>query len=126
MMNKMIAVMLRFFHAIFWLLLFAGVLISKSIRVSTICTVVILLGIMLWDILGYCFVSILENQFDPLREKDGSQAPPDASFIYEYSFINPEMLGKAFNYFIYLVLFIGLYRIYRFMNPVIKLSRNDS
>lgn len=115
MNNKVIASMLRFFHAIFWLFLFAGVLISRSLRVSFICTVVVWLGIMLWDILGYCFVSILENQFDPIRQKDGGEAPEDASFIYEYTSINPEMLGRAFNYFIYFVLFVGLLRIYRFM-----------
>ena len=115
MMNKVIASMLRFFHAIFWLFLFAGVLISKSLRVSMVCTAVILLGVMLWDILGYCFVSILENQFDPVRQNDGTEVPADASFIYDYSFLNPQMLGMAFNYFIYGVLFIGLFRIYRFM-----------
>lgn len=116
MINKAIASMLRFFHAIFWLFLFAGVLISKSLRVSMVCTTVVWLGIMLWDILGYCFVSIMENQFDPLREKSGEQAPEDASFIYEYAAINPDLLGRAFNYFIYFVLFIGLFRIYRFID----------
>ena len=118
MNNKVIASMLRFFHAIFWLFLFAGVLISRSLRVSLICTVVVWLGIMLWDILGYCFVSIMENQFDPIRQKDGGETAPDASFITEYSFLDPDLLGRAFNYFIYFVLFVGLFRVYRFMQAI--------
>jgi len=119
MMNKVIASMVRFFHALFWLLLFGGILISKSIRVSTICTAVVLVAILLWDILGYCFVSILENQFDPSRINIGGvQADDDASVLQRYGVPGADTMGKAFNYLIYLVLSVGLLRIYGFIQSV--------
>jgi hypothetical protein len=119
MINKVIASMLRFFHALFWLLLFGGILLSHSLRVSTLCTVLVLMGILLWDILGYCFISIWENQFDPPRydesEKAEEKRVDDASVLERYNIPLAGAMGHAFKFFIYLVLFVGLFRIYGFL-----------
>jgi hypothetical protein len=114
MMNKVIANMFRLFHSLLWILVLGGILVSKSLRVNYLCTVFVFLGILLWEFLGYCFVSVLENQFDPVRENTGEVIPDHANLLYGYV-SNPEFFGKAFNCFIYLVLFIGLYRTFSFL-----------
>lgn len=115
-MNKLIASMIRVFHILFWLFLFCGVLLSRSMQVNMVCVIVIMVGIMLWEILGYCFVNVLENEFDPSR-MDGT--PADASLIHEYMLKNnldPRYLEVGFKYLIYIILFIGLFRIYCFIH----------
>lgn len=122
MATKSIAMMIRFFHALLWLFLFCGVLFSSHIRVNMICTMVILIGIMLWDILGYCFVNILENTFDPVYITVTEHYQTDASVFMDVisrtTGIKPEHFAIAFNYLIYLVLCIGMIRIYSFMTRV--------
>lgn len=117
-MNKLIANLIRSFHAIFWLALFVGVLTSARPRIYVMCTFVILVAIILWGVLGYCFVNILENGFDPIPHSVDSDTSLVFITISEKTGIKPEAFTLAFNYFIYFVLLVGLLRIYCFINPM--------
>jgi len=117
-MNKIIAHLIRTFHAIFWLVLFLGVLFSSRIQIIMICTFVILVAVVLWGILGYCFVNVLENGFDPIPESMDKNTSLVLLTISEKTGIQPEIFSYTFNYFIYFSLGVGLFRTYCYMNPL--------
>lgn len=117
-MNKLIANLIRAFHAFFWILLFLGVLASQQIKIVFICTFVIFVCISLWSILGYCFVNILENGFDPIPASTDDDASLVFVTISQKTGIKVEYFTMIFNYFIYFVLVIGLLRIYCFIHPI--------
>lgn len=127
-MNLIIANMIRTFHAIFWFVLFCGILFSSSIQIVYISTFLIVIAVLLWSILGSCFVSVLEDGFDPMRLRSRviqTETPIDdniesvgAAFdlFSSWTRIDPKYFVLVFSYFIYFAMFLGLLKIYCFIN----------
>jgi hypothetical protein len=134
-MTKLISNMIRIFHAVFWFVLFCGVLFANHIKIVFISTFLILISILLWSVVGGCFVSTLEDGFDPIRlrsfirsyheethDETEQQQPVSAGAAFDlfssWTRLDPKFFVIAFTYFIYFVLFFGFLKIFCFMNPM--------
>jgi len=112
---KIIAHMIRLFHACLWLFLFIGVLFSHKIHIIYMCTFIMVLAIMLWNLFGYCFLNVLENTFDPLPATTGEHTSFVLYVVSKRFNIDVRYFTQAFNYMIYIILFIGIIRIHHFI-----------
>jgi len=114
--NHSLGLMFRVFHACLWFVVFLGVLFSRDPRVLFLSVLVMIVGIMLWDVLGYCFVSILENSFTSVQPATpDTEGNPGDVFVYVAKKTNiPSFLfAYSFTLLIFLIYLIGMFRLFR-------------
>lgn len=111
--NQSLAQLFRIFHALLWFVVFLGILCSRNPRIVFICVFIMILGIMLWDVLGDCFVSILENSFSSIEPIHESFDTFD--YLSQKTNIPAYIFGHCFTLSIYLIFFIGMFRVYFFL-----------
>lgn len=114
--HKIIAFLIRLFHVSFWLILMIGGLFVKNILVSYLCLVLMLTAIILWKVVGFCFLHIIENEFDPISDES-----TDSYFnemVSKYTGLEPKTFGRMFESLIYAIVFIVYLRIYLAISSV--------
>lgn len=96
-----------------------------------LCVVIMMIAIMSWNIVGFCFLHMLENHFDPVRTtktddhdneiQEFHQVDSSSYFNEEFSHkigMTPEAFAASFEYLVYGIVLIGLLRVYRNIQPI--------
>lgn len=128
--RKCIAIFLRIFHVLFWLLLMTGCIFITDHQTIYLCVVIMMIAIMSWNIIGFCFLHMLENHFDPVRTRNNNNENEIHEFhrVDSASYFNeelaqkigmtPEAFATSFEYLVYSIVLIGLFRVYKNIKDV--------